>query len=194
MKRLWRIILNGLTVLSLLLCVATVGLWVRSYWIADAWVWSVGYKDSDLNFWAWSACSNRGGLSLSTCFHTHGHGVFSGRGSGIPPGRRLRWLRLPSSDSAYYLGYPYDTVGRRFGIVSNHSEDGWGYVDLLKGFAMPWPAITVLCAIPPSVRGLLWLIRCPRVRPGHCRTCGYDLRATPDRCPECGAVPDKVKA
>ena len=31
-----------------------------------------------------------------------------------------------------------------------------------------------------------------RISSGQCADCGYDVRATPDRCPECGAVRDEI--
>jgi hypothetical protein len=37
---------------------------------------------------------------------------------------------------------------------------------------------------PPTARLLLRYRRSPE--PGTCTVCGYDLRATPQRCPECG--------
>ena len=47
--------------------------------------------------------------------------------------------------------------------------------------AAPLPVAWLAVRLTRSVRG--------RRLAGKCRSCGYDLRATPGRCPECGTVP-----
>ena len=64
---------------------------------------------------------------------------------------------------------------------------------------MNWDAILCCSAVPaamlvviaaslcgPARRLQAKLLRRERMRGGLCPTCGYDLRATPGRCPECG--------
>ena len=60
---------------------------------------------------------------------------------------------------------------------------------------MPWWAVVPALAVLPAIK-LAQLARARRPHPrGHCPRCGYDLRATPQRCPECGfAVNQKASA
>jgi len=190
-RRFVRILLNAATALSLLLFVATVALWVRSYWVQDSFIYSGGVRDDRLP--GGGGMSYVGGLSVSWhVFH-----VAPGRGgayerqyqlwnSHVPRGltfqssvvtaadQRLlaplaRFMFEPGGDRSYNEG---DVVRVRYG-----------------GAAAPHWVPMVAFALPP----LLWLRRTRRLRRsrvrGRCAQCGYDLRATPDRCPECGTAP-----
>ena len=55
---------------------------------------------------------------------------------------------------------------------------------------IPHWALAVLFGLLSTVGLIPMLRRWHRRRHGLCPSCGYDLRGTPDRCPECGAATD----
>jgi hypothetical protein len=168
--------------MSLLLCVASVWAWLRSYRVIDIVYSTFGTND------IWHAQTN-GGTVLLERFRAH---------SGTDENR---WLAFPlPSDEVGDLHYPgtglplaaMRTVPKkRFGIRLYQWSDYQG------GTATA--SVTPL-RIPAAATGALPLFRCAlwltsalrswsRRRRGWCPKCGYDLRATPDHCPECGNVP-----
>jgi predicted RNA-binding Zn-ribbon protein involved in translation (DUF1610 family) len=74
---------------------------------------------------------------------------------------------LPSTPTATYPNYDY--------VVS---------------IRMPWWVAALILAVPEIA--LLAKRRQRRIVPdvrSSCESCGYDLRATPEQCPECGSKP-----
>jgi hypothetical protein len=193
-RRLGRILLNALTALSLILFVAVVALWVRSYWVSD----DVTRESADgEGFWSWSfAHAGRGRLLLVR--HTI---AYSSGGNRHPAG--LRWDRKAGPPSADWpmiaAGAGSDVVGWQFAGFGHrwrdeqklYGADRCDWVTLPIWFAA---AVTGAVSAPGSAAHARRRRRRWRERRGLCPTCGYDLRATPDRCPECGMMASKVSA
>jgi hypothetical protein len=78
----------------------------------------------------------------------------------------------------------------RHGFRYNLYSDGSGYA-----WAPLW-TLGALLAVAAAAVLAGYVVRAARrrrrVQAGLCPSCGYDLRATPQRCPECGHAPDRT--
>jgi rRNA maturation protein Nop10 len=166
-RRLFKVV----AALSLLLCVAASMLWVRSYRIADSIEWMSHYRQRFV------ACS-RGRILAQINRGPSGTNEFE------PITHHADVIKANDTQG---LGRPWRYGG--FWIEelsfapSGSSSASLPYTDVI----VPLYAVVIVSLIVPGV-ALRRMIRQRRYGPGVCANCGYDLRATPDRCPECGAV------
>jgi len=188
MKRFIRILKNAATALSLSLCLATAALWVRSYKTADCEKWYDPQRTITLG---------------SCCGELHYFEEFyHDRTYGRPAVGQSEWHHMPFPESEIgesvdMLRHP-NWLNRAGFIFYLHSDRDPKQTDLVERLGaanyivLPHWFVAGLLLLAP----LLFVKRFirsrrekRRLRKGLCTRCGYDLRATPDRCPECGAFP-----
>ena len=184
-----RRLLNLLTAGSLLLCVAAVVLWVRSYWVSHfLGVTVIRPTGADTTL---TLSSSNGEVS-----YYHQCIVYAPREDAEP---RVTWGYGSATPSTYdgperWAQASVKVAGFAVMVLDSKYPAGFGQHGergiAIRAVAVPWWMIV-------AVSGGLAVPLARRLRRRHrlgysgtvrCSHCGYDLRATPDRCPECGAA------
>jgi hypothetical protein len=187
-RRLFTLLSAG----SLVLCVATFVLWVRSYRTGD--VLRVPhsplrpYYAADMQltyYYVYYIASSLGRIQLV-------------QDDTPPPVGTIHWFE----PADHWRKHPERLRGR-----SAADWQVWhAYERSFLGFAFQWQGARTACfaVVMPHWFAILMFAALPaaewrrrrrsgsRRRSGRCPSCGYDLRATPGRCPECGKVPGSL--
>jgi hypothetical protein len=182
-RRLPRILSNAATAVSLVFLVLTLAAWARGYWVADrvvVWKYRADYR-------ACAVVRGQPGCVLVLGFGGPADGTVE-----APP--VIEWRREPAA-AAWDVGFTRSARRWEFArFVWQSHELAWNSEarqrtpelwEFLLIVPLCFPA--ALFAIGPAVALMRWRRRRGR-REGLCPACGYDLRATPDRCPECGTI------
>jgi hypothetical protein len=192
MRRLTRIFVNLLTVTSLLLSLAVGWLWVRGYTSYDDLGVVTTSKTADYRADRHFALgSDVGGLTwkVTTYEWTTPKAVAS---AWMPEGTSF-WRNVLEAEPRPTFIVASDRLGG-FNIRHDRSAAfdpekiySWRKTEVRT----PMWFVLFVVAGPAIVRSVLLLAsrvkQGRRRRAGFCPTCGYDLRASREQCPECGA-------
>lgn len=175
--------------ISLLLSIAATALWVRSYWRADCvTAWNTrGHVSAEARAGHLSVeVDNMYGNGFAVCRFSDGVGNI---GSARQLMRRLStWHVL---DFYYWKDM---RPGQNISLFNELTDRGLRTPAGLcrrDTLYVPFWFIVPLLAAPGLI--LWWKDSVPRRRRarGQCVGCGYDLRGSPGRCPECGREVDR---
>jgi hypothetical protein len=184
-----------LFLIPLLTGVATVTIWIRSLTVHD----SLLYNSSAGNTYNWE--TKRHGFLFRVTLHAR-DAIVTGNFDLLEPRKFREGWHASSFDYKSASQKSLDIAWQRA-----LAQPGWmytykpGHERAFVGFSwnrwqtpptadtrveIPFWFIAALCMVPFTFAGLKRLRTRRRRAAGCCLACGYDLRATSDRCPECG--------
>jgi len=188
--------INVLTAMSLLLCVAVCVVWVWSY----RRQWQLTRAPAGATLMQFTSRPGRLVISIvddwpddRTSFATTSPSSFAGPVFAAATGTRKRFLgiALRTGDVSVAMHNGRTVVHQELGKLPLGPLRTWPTRRSVE-LAIPFPFLLLLTACYPTAGLVSRYVRNQRARRRmqacRCLACGYDLRATPDRCPECGTA------